>query len=133
MIRTCLQGTVPADSTKYTIPVQIPEGAPSGNVTLQWIWHNAIGQREIYSNCADLIIEGKNGAQGSVSGVEPLYANYYPDSPIIPEFSTASNPDSHELFDKRKSGSSTFGPLSRPILPFATAILVPLLGLSGLV
>jgi len=99
MIRECLRGV--SGSDKYTIPVQIPANAPSGKATFQWIWNNAIGNRELYSNCADIEIQGVNG--GSISGVEPLYANYGPSSVYIPEFPEANMPDNHEAFAKRKA------------------------------
>ncbi|KAF9382591.1 hypothetical protein CPB97_007052 [Podila verticillata] len=99
MIRECLRGV--SGSDKYTIPVQIPANAPSGKATFQWIWNNAIGNRELYSNCADIEIQGVNG--GSISGVEPLYANYGPSSVYIPEFPQANMPDNHEAFSKRKA------------------------------
>ncbi|KAG0086416.1 hypothetical protein BGZ93_000126, partial [Podila epicladia] len=99
MIRECLRGI--SGSDKYSIPVQIPANAPSGKATFQWIWHNAIGNREMYSNCADIEIQGVNG--GSISGVEPLYANYGPGSVYIPEFPGANMPDNHEAFDNRKA------------------------------
>ncbi|KAF8986933.1 hypothetical protein BGZ52_007017 [Haplosporangium bisporale] len=99
MIRECLRGVSGGD--KYTIPVQIPANAPSGKATFQWIWNNAVGNRELYSNCADIEIQGVNG--GSISGVEPLYANYGPSSVYIPEFPEANMPDNHEAFAKRKA------------------------------
>ncbi|GJJ69584.1 hypothetical protein EMPS_01931 [Entomortierella parvispora] len=99
MIRDCLKGVNGGDS--YSVPVQIPKDAPSGKVTFQWIWNNAIGAREIYSNCADIEIKGQDG--GSVSGVEPLFANYGPSAPAIPEFPNPSDDDKHELFSQRKA------------------------------
>ncbi|KAG0332528.1 hypothetical protein BG000_009944 [Podila horticola] len=99
MIRDCLKGVTGGQA--YTVPVQIPANAPSGKVTFQWIWNNAIGNREMYSNCADIEIQGVNG--GSISGVEPLYANYGPSSVYIPEFPGADMPDNHEAFAKRKA------------------------------
>ncbi|KAG0030005.1 hypothetical protein BGZ81_003159 [Podila clonocystis] len=99
MIRECLRGV--SGSDKYSVPVQIPGNAPSGKATFQWIWHNAVGNREMYSNCADIEIQGVSG--GSISGVEPLYANYGPSSVYIPEFPGADMPDNHEAFAKRKA------------------------------
>lgn len=111
-IRTCLQGAT-TGQLDVKIPVTIPKDAPSGNVTFMWLWVNAIGIRELYSNCADIRIEGRDG--GSVTGVEPLLANYNSTYGIIPEFANPGDPDSHELFDTRKpititirsSGSTT--------------------------
>ena len=98
LIRDCLKGVTSGQA--YTVPVQIPKDAPSGKVTFQWIWNNAIGNREMYSNCADIEIKGADG--GSVSGVVPLFANYGTSSPLIPEFPNPSDDDKHELFDARK-------------------------------
>ncbi|KAF9118918.1 hypothetical protein BGW39_000749, partial [Mortierella sp. 14UC] len=98
-IRTCLQ-TTPDMQGSYRIPVKLPADAPSGNVTFMWLWINAIGDRELYSNCADIRIEGRNG--GSVQGVAPLIANYGPSNPHFPEFPTAEFPDGHELFATRQ-------------------------------
>ncbi|KAG0322981.1 hypothetical protein BGZ97_001893 [Linnemannia gamsii] len=105
-IRTCLQGAV-TGQTNVRVPVVIPKDAPSGNATFMWLWVNAIGVRELYSNCADIRIEGQDG--GTVTGVEPLLANYNTTYGIIPEFPTAADPDSHELFNTRKPISITVG------------------------
>ncbi|KAF9151271.1 hypothetical protein BGX20_005452, partial [Mortierella sp. AD010] len=64
LIRDCLKGVTAGQD--YTVPVQIPKDAPNGKATFQWIWNNAIGNREMYSNCADIQIT--NGPdQGSIS------------------------------------------------------------------
>ncbi|KAG0373185.1 MAG: hypothetical protein J3R72DRAFT_39817 [Linnemannia gamsii] len=101
MIRNCLKGA----SGSYSVPVQIPADAPSGKATFMWLWNNAIGNRELYSNCADIEIKGKNG--GSLKGVAPLIANYGQGSPTIGEFPNANQPDGSELFAKRKSVTIT--------------------------
>ncbi|CAO3564650.1 unnamed protein product [Mortierella alpina] len=105
MLRDCLKGV--NGGQPYSVPVTIPAGAPSGKATFQWIWNNAIGNREMYSNCADIIIKGKAG--GSISGVAPLFANYGPSSVLIPEFGGAGNPDGSEHFAKRKRVTITVG------------------------
>ncbi|KAF8941353.1 hypothetical protein EDD21DRAFT_322793 [Dissophora ornata] len=103
LIRDCLKGVVTGQA--YSVPVQIPANAPSGNATFQWIWNNAIGNRELYSNCADITIKGTNG--GTVTGVAPLYANYGPSSLLIPEFPNPTDPDMHEAFAKRPAVTIT--------------------------
>ncbi|KAF9079296.1 hypothetical protein BGX23_004442 [Mortierella sp. AD031] len=120
-IRTCLQGTTTGQAN-YSIPVTIPKDAPSGDVTFMWLWVNAIGDRELYSNCGDIRIDGSNG--GTITGVEPLLANFNTSMGIIPEFPNPTDPDSHELFDQRKpititveasgapSGPTSSGPTS---------------------
>ncbi|KAF9935269.1 hypothetical protein FBU30_004844 [Linnemannia zychae] len=97
MIRECLRGA----TGSYSVPVQIPANAPSGKATFMWLWNNAIGNRELYSNCADIEIKGKKG--GSIKGVVPLFANYGSMNPSIGEFPNANQPDGKELFAKRKS------------------------------
>ncbi|KAF9548683.1 hypothetical protein EC957_005922 [Mortierella hygrophila] len=99
MIRTCLQVT-PGTETNYRIPVLLPKDLPSGNVTFMWLWYNAIGDRELYSNCADIRVEGSDG--GSVKGLAPLIANYGSGYPaFVNEFPNATDPDGSELFDTR--------------------------------
>ncbi|KAF9096102.1 hypothetical protein BGX27_001172, partial [Mortierella sp. AM989] len=84
----------------------IPSDAPSGKVTFMWLWNNAVGNRELYSNCADIEIKGTNG--GKLTGVEPLIANYGPSSVYIGEFSSGQN-DGREEFAKRKPITVTIG------------------------
>ncbi|KAG9065628.1 hypothetical protein KI688_001917 [Linnemannia hyalina] len=96
MIRDCLRGA----QGSYSVPVQIPANAPSGKATFMWLWNNAIGNRELYSNCADIVIQGKNG--GQLKGVAPLIANHGKGSPIIPEFPLTTQSDGSDLFAKRK-------------------------------
>ncbi|KAF9111346.1 hypothetical protein BGX27_005048 [Mortierella sp. AM989] len=96
--RDCL-ASAPAGST-YTVPVTIPANAPTGKAILNWIWNNNQGNRELYSSCADVIIHGTNG--GSLSGVAPLFANYGPSSPYIPEKATSGGNWGKQFFDARK-------------------------------
>ncbi|KAF9410506.1 hypothetical protein BGZ94_001629 [Podila epigama] len=98
IIRDCLRG-VP-NYGKYTANVKIPANAPSGKVTFMWLWNNAIGNRELYSNCADIEIKGKDG--GKISGVAPLFANYGRKSQYIGEFPNKNDKDGREHFDRRK-------------------------------
>ncbi|KAG0202755.1 hypothetical protein BGX28_004798, partial [Mortierella sp. GBA30] len=106
MIRDCLKNV--SGGQAYSVPVTIPASAPSGKATFQWIWNNAVGNREMYSSCADIEIKGKNG--GSISGVAPLFANYGPNSALIPEFGSGNSPDGSEAFSKRKSVTITVRP-----------------------
>ncbi|KAG0051653.1 hypothetical protein BGZ83_003483 [Gryganskiella cystojenkinii] len=99
LIRDCLRG-VP-NSGSYAVSVPIPKNAPSGKVVFQWLWNNAIGNRELYSNCVDMEIKGTNG--GSIKGVAPLIANYGKQSPLIKEFGDAKADDRSDLFAKRKA------------------------------
>ncbi|KAF9365477.1 hypothetical protein BGX34_009816 [Mortierella sp. NVP85] len=98
LIRECLRNVPNGGS--YSVDVKIPKGAPSGKATFMWLWNNAIGNRELYSNCVDVTIKGKEG--GKIKGVRPLIANYG-DSPRIGEFPNAGDDDGHALFARRKS------------------------------
>ncbi|KAG0303787.1 hypothetical protein BGZ98_006290 [Dissophora globulifera] len=112
----CL-ATAPAGST-YTLPVTIPANAPTGNkVILNWIWNNNEGNRELYSSCADIVIQGTNG--GSLSGVAPLFANYGPSSPFIPEKAVSGGNWGQQYFAARKPITVTIPPtkLKRQIAP----------------
>jgi len=100
MIRGCLKGTKLGQT--YSVSVPLPKNAPNGKAVFMWLWNNAQGNRELYSNCADVEIRGgANG--GSISGPVPLIANYGSGSLYIPEFPLASDPDKHEAFAKRKT------------------------------
>ncbi|KAF9174496.1 hypothetical protein BGX21_002767 [Mortierella sp. AD011] len=99
MIRDCLRN-IP-NGGAYSVNVKIPKNAPSGKATLMWLWNNAIGNRELYSNCVDIEIKGKNG--GKLKGVAPLIANYGPKSLLIGEFPRSTDKDNHQAFAKRKS------------------------------
>ncbi|KAG0033062.1 hypothetical protein BGZ82_006256 [Podila clonocystis] len=99
VLRDCLKGT--SNGGSYSVSVPIPSGAPSGKATFMWLWNNAIGNRELYSNCADIEIQGKAG--GKVTGLVPLIANYGSGSLYIPEFPLANQDAKEGEFKKRKS------------------------------
>ncbi|KAI1314662.1 hypothetical protein EDD11_001915 [Mortierella claussenii] len=106
----------PAGST-YTLPVTLPANAPTGKAILNWIWNNNEGNRELYSSCADIVIQGTKG--GSLSGVAPLFANYGPSSPYIPERAVGGGNWGKQYFDARKSITVTVPAqkLQRQIVP----------------
>ena len=98
VIRDCLRNV---NAATYSVSVPIPKNAPSGKATFQWLWNNAIGNRELYSNCVDIEIKGTNG--GTIKGVAPLIANYGTSSALIPEFPNPKDNDRRDLFAKRKA------------------------------
>jgi hypothetical protein len=66
-------------------PVTIPATAPaSNNVALAWTWINAVGNREYYMNCADIIIKNPT-ASNTLTGKKLLVVNL-PGTPTVPEF-----------------------------------------------
>ncbi|KAF8938293.1 hypothetical protein EDD21DRAFT_352570, partial [Dissophora ornata] len=83
---TCLADA--SNGITYTLPFTLPATAPSGPAILNLIWNNNEGNRELYSSCSDIVIQGTNG--GSLSGVAPLIANYGPSSPFIQEMALAN-------------------------------------------
>ncbi|KAF9932972.1 hypothetical protein BGZ75_001833 [Mortierella antarctica] len=93
-IRSCLKDA----GQDYSVPITIPADAPSGKATFMWLWNNAIGNRELYSNCADIEIQGRAG--GQIKGVAPLIANYGPNSKYIGEF-PGSQDDGSRYFAER--------------------------------
>ncbi|KAG0213592.1 hypothetical protein BGX28_004009 [Mortierella sp. GBA30] len=115
LIRDCLKNA----NQQYSVPVTIPANAPSGKATFMWLWNNAVGNRELYSNCADIEIKGQDG--GELKGVAPLIANYGPNSQRIGEFPNANQADGHELFDKRPSVTITVSGSGRPTTTSTTS------------
>ncbi|KAF9973579.1 hypothetical protein BGZ65_009182, partial [Modicella reniformis] len=102
----------------FTDPMTIPSNAPTSNkVILNWIWNNNEGNRELYSSCADIVIQGTSG--GSLSGVAPLFANYGPGSPYIPERAVSGGEWGKKFFDARKPITVTVPAqkLKRQIVP----------------
>ncbi|KAF8938704.1 hypothetical protein EDD21DRAFT_362280 [Dissophora ornata] len=99
LIRDCLKN-IPSGGD-YSVNVQIPNNAPSGKATFMWLWNNAVGNRELYSNCADIEIKGTDG--GKLTGDSPLIANYGKDSFYIGEFPNASDNDGSAQFSMRKA------------------------------
>ncbi|KAF9434940.1 hypothetical protein BGZ76_007159 [Entomortierella beljakovae] len=118
VIRECLQGVT--NGQQYHVPVKIPSDAPSGKATFMWLWNNAIGNRELYSNCADIEIKGKEG--GQITGVEPLIANYGSDSFYIGEFPGANDQDGNAEFAKRKAITVRANGSSNPEPPKPTTV-----------
>ncbi|KAF9969227.1 hypothetical protein BGZ73_008519 [Actinomortierella ambigua] len=104
VIRDCLRGQI--NGSTYSIPVKIPKKAPTGRVIFQWLWNNAIGNRELYSNCVDMQIKGVNG--GKFAGKEPVIINYGPKSYHVGEFPRPNDYDGSELFKSKKRKGVTF-------------------------
>ncbi|KAF9113888.1 hypothetical protein BGX27_000644 [Mortierella sp. AM989] len=97
-LKTCLADA--NNGVSYSLPISIPSGAPSGPAILNMIWNNNEGNREMYSSCADVVIQGTNG--GSISGVAPLIANYGPSSPLIKELALSNGDYGQAYFAARK-------------------------------
>lgn len=63
-----MMGACPLQS-KYDF--QMPEDVANGNAVLAWTWFNLIGNREMYMNCADVVISGGNGTVSSFESGYP--------------------------------------------------------------
>ncbi|KAF9583504.1 hypothetical protein BGW38_009309 [Lunasporangiospora selenospora] len=109
LFRTCMADA--SNGVQYTLPFTIPANAPSGNAILNLYWNNNEGNRELYSSCSDVTIDGKNG--GTLSGVAPLLANYGPGSPLIKEAALAGGDWGKQHFDARKPISVSVPPVTK--------------------
>ncbi|KUI58317.1 hypothetical protein VP1G_05559 [Cytospora mali] len=65
-------GNCPA-STADDIDFTVPADVPTGEAVLAWSWHNRIGNREMYMNCAAVKLTGGSGS-GSGRKKNGLYA-----------------------------------------------------------
>ncbi|ORZ34533.1 hypothetical protein BCR44DRAFT_52168, partial [Catenaria anguillulae PL171] len=75
-------------------------GCAAGLATLSWSWINAIGNREYYQSCSDIVITGGSGPSGTMSGPQLLVA-HLPGFPLhFPEFPGDSD-DKREFFNRR--------------------------------
>ncbi|RKP13671.1 hypothetical protein BJ684DRAFT_4748, partial [Piptocephalis cylindrospora] len=73
----------PLRDSNRIFPVTIPIDAPaSSHAVFHWSWINATGNREYYTNCADVKIEGSS--QGTLTGKDLLIVNIL-GHPIIDE------------------------------------------------
>lgn len=50
-----------------TLEYTVPSDAPAGDATFAWVWHNKLGNREVYANCAGVTVEAGSGATPSVA------------------------------------------------------------------
>jgi hypothetical protein len=57
-----------------TYQFSVPEDVPSGNYSLAWTWYNNIGNREIYMNCAPVVItnSGNKGTQQTLDALPDM-------------------------------------------------------------
>jgi hypothetical protein len=79
VLRDCFVGT------GSTFAIDIPDSIPAcDKCTFSWTWVNAVGNRELYMNCADIKINNPSGAE-FLEGPQMVVANL-PGYPTIPEF-----------------------------------------------
>ncbi|KAJ1939040.1 hypothetical protein GGF37_004561, partial [Kickxella alabastrina] len=89
VLQYCFVGTKPKDiyfdnvvHPEYTF--KLPSDLPASDTAVfAWTWVTAVGNREFFMNCADIIIE--NSSSESYTGKQTTIANY-PSYPTIPEF-----------------------------------------------
>lgn len=59
------------DECVHTWDVPLPKGLQSGQAAISWTWFNAVGDREMYQNCAKVEITGGNG--GDMGSFPSMY------------------------------------------------------------
>ncbi|KAI8872789.1 hypothetical protein GQ42DRAFT_58653 [Ramicandelaber brevisporus] len=88
VLRTVMTECMKNGQNSWDVP--IPASAPSSdNVLFQWTWNNAIGNREMYSLCSRIGIDGQQSS-GSITGPKVLYANHGAGSPYIGDSRSAT-------------------------------------------
>lgn len=87
-------------SGPWTFTFTIPSKAPSADAAvLSWNWINASGNREFYTNCVDVKVNGVKG--GVISGPRVLVVNF-PGTPRVPEMTIVpASEDGRALFPLR--------------------------------
>jgi hypothetical protein len=101
MIQNCLH---PSNLPPYKIP--LPPSLPScTSCVFQWTWINAIGAREIYSNCADVRIQSDRPVSQQVYTNNKVLVVHVPNGigKVIPEFPNPGMYDGRELFTQQES------------------------------
>lgn len=91
----------------HTWEVPLPAGLRSGHAILSWTWFNAIGEREMYQNCANVEIIGGTGK--AMESLPAMYvANIGPEGTCTsaPERTNVAFPDPGEF---RTAMSATEG------------------------
>jgi len=56
---------------QFDIP--IPKGLPNGKFNFSWTWFNKIGNREMYMNCAPMVLSGGSDSTGFVDSLPSLF------------------------------------------------------------
>lgn len=56
-----IEGGCPTSGTS-NLDFTIPPDAPAGTAVMAWTWHNQIGNREMYMNCAAVTLTGGGGS-----------------------------------------------------------------------
>lgn len=91
VIRSCL-------IDRMTYDFQLPDNTPDGKVTVFWTLVNAIGNREYYMECADILLSNNAIWDGEpLNGKELIIADI-DGHQIIPEFPYPGMYDGRELF-----------------------------------
>lgn len=57
----------------YTYDYTIPKDLAAGNYTLAWTWFNKVGNREMYMNCAPLVVTGSGGSSSALESLPEIF------------------------------------------------------------
>ncbi|RKU39916.1 hypothetical protein DL546_000357 [Coniochaeta pulveracea] len=68
----------------YTYTFEIPD-IPAGNATFMWSWMNKVGNREMYAQCAPVVITGNDGPKANYDALPEVFkANIGNDCGTVP-------------------------------------------------
>jgi len=87
---------------EYDETILIPKDAPTGQAVLLWMWNNALGNRELYTTCTPMKIDGAS-PEGYLTGLAPAILQL-PGYPQLPEWRShpkEGNGDGRLIFEKR--------------------------------
>lgn len=57
----------------YTYTFDVPNNIPVGNVTVQWTWMNKVGNREMYAQCAPVVLTGSGGSKSNYDSLPDVF------------------------------------------------------------
>ncbi|KAJ2555400.1 hypothetical protein EV175_002275 [Coemansia sp. RSA 1933] len=112
VLTDCFTGNTAGTNDGYPYTFNLPSDLPSSSkAVFAWSWVNAVGNREFYMNCADVVIKGSSAT--TYTGREITIANH-DGYPTIAEFTSTDKglqyyTDAKNITITASGGSSTSG------------------------
>jgi hypothetical protein len=103
------------DECVHTWNVPLPKGLQSGQAVMSWTWFNAVGDREMYQNCAKVEITGGTGEE--MGSFPPIYVANIGSGDVCTAAPEQTNLAFHDPGQHRTMMSATKG----KNWPYATA------------
>ena len=103
------------DECVHTWNVPLPKGLQSGQAVISWTWFNAVGDREMYQNCAKVEITGGTGEE--MESFPPIYVANIGSGDVCTAAPERTNLAFHDPGQHRTMMSATKG----KNWPYATA------------